>query len=119
MASLYTYISHKGTINAVRWALIKNRDLDRQHKKFTMDCLEFCLGYNYFWYQNKYLQIKGVAMGTRFASSIVNLYMDKWEEEETLHNPPYQLTLYNRFIDDLILFWEGNEEDLNTLLVGS
>lgn len=54
-------------------------------------------------------------MGARFAPSIVNLNMAKWEEE-VLHNSPYQLRLYNRFIDDLIIFWDGKEQELNTLM---
>lgn len=56
-------------------------------------------------------------MGARFSLSIVNLYMAKWEEEEILHNPPYQLKLYNRFIDDLILFWDGSEQKLHEFMM--
>lgn len=43
--------------------------------------------------------------------------MDKWEEEEeALHISPSQLIMHNRFIDDLIIFWDGSERTLKTFL---
>lgn len=40
-ASLYTNINHKGAINAAKWALVNNRDMNRQQIKFTVECLDF------------------------------------------------------------------------------
>lgn len=56
------------------------------------------------------MQIKGVAIGAKFAPSVANLYMAKWEEEGILYS------MYKRFIDDLLHIWWGGAEDMETLL---
>lgn len=43
-----------------------------------MELLDFSMAHNYFWHSGAYyLQIKGVAMGAKFAPSMANLFMSK------------------------------------------
>lgn len=51
-----------------------------------------------------YLQIKGTAMGKRFAPAYANLYMANWEEEaltKCVHKP----LCYLRYLDDIFGIW--------------
>lgn len=54
-------------------------------------------------------------MGAKFALSIANLYMAKWEEDSVISTNTSEITLYRRFIDDLILIWEGDQENLQNV----
>lgn len=117
VSSLYTNIDHEGALEAVKWALDKEEGIDKGLCGFILKCLDFCLHHNFFWYNNKFfLQIKGVAMGAKFAPSVANLYMAKWEEESVMVEQYTDMVLYKRFIDDLIIMWKGSKESLMTLL---
>lgn len=118
VSSLYTNIEHLGAIKAVRWAIKKSHNFESIHRRFVLKCLDFCLHHNYFWYNNKYyLQIKGVAMGAKFAPSVANLYMAKWEEEGVLLCPDPRIILYKRFIDYLIIVWNGAISNVENLFL--
>ncbi|XP_068115920.1 mucin-2-like [Hyperolius riggenbachi] len=85
-------------------------------KQFILDSIEFILKTNYFTFLDSfYLQLRGTAMGTRFAPAFANLYMG-WLEEQIIWSPdnPFRgsLVLHRRFIDDIICVWEGTTEDL-------
>lgn len=73
--------------------------------------LEFLLHSNYFSFDKHfYLQKQGVPMGAKFSPSLVNLYMAHWEEVYLFSqlNPfSSQISRYCRYIDDLLLIWEG------------
>lgn len=51
-------------------------------------------------------------MGARFAHSVANLFMAHWGEESVFKNRPPELVCYRRFIDDLIMIWEGDMSSL-------
>lgn len=55
-------------------------------------------------------------MGAKFAPSVANLYMAKWEAEQGLGDGFGDIRLYKRFIDDLLIIWSGNMESLMRLL---
>ncbi|XP_053555624.1 nicalin-1-like [Bombina bombina] len=48
-------------------------------------------------------------MGTKFIPNSANLYMGKFEEEYVFNNNPHlsKIKFWKRFIDDIILIWEG------------
>lgn len=77
--------------------------------------VEFLLRYNYFFFNgNYYLQRCGASMGARFSPSLANIYMAAWEERFLLgDNNPFasHIRWYGRFIDDLLLVWEGTPMD--------
>lgn len=77
----------------------------------------FCLKNNYFWHnQAYYRQTTRIAMGAKFAPSVANAFMAQWEEEAVHKNPPMKLTLYKRFIDNLIIIWNGSKVSLEKFL---
>lgn len=45
-------------------------------------------------------------MGAKYAPSVANLVLAKWETENIYYKWP-EMALYKRYIDDIILFWEG------------
>lgn len=55
-------------------------------------------------------------MGTRYASSVANLLMTMWEEVYIYAKKIPQLKMYRRYIDDLIIFWEGTPETFEEFL---
>lgn len=103
-------------VNSLCWlsnGLYKNQISPVDIGNFILQCLEFCLTNDYFWYnRNFYLQIMGVAMGAKFAPCVANLFMALWEEESIFQERPNQLKCYKCYIDDLIMIWEG---DVNSL----
>lgn len=59
-------------------------------------------------------QVKGVAMGAKYAPSVANIFLNKWEDEEIFTEDWPQLMLYWRYIDEFI--WEGSVEDLHLFM---
>lgn len=56
-------------------------------------------------------------MGARYAPSVANLFMDMWEKEEYVYNRLIpKIKLYRRYIDDLIIIWDGNAESFKDFL---
>lgn len=117
LVTIYTNIDYQGARRAVKWAQKKNINIKRRHRKFILKSLEFCLNHNYFWYNNiYYLQVKGITMGAKFAPRVANLYKSKWEQEGRLHNLHPRIVLYKRLIDDLLVIWKGNMNDIKIIL---
>lgn len=110
---LYTNISHQDALSATRWALRKYSGLKCKQRKYLLDCLEYSLSHNYFWYDHNYFrQIQGVAMGAKYAPSVANLHVAQWEDESIYKNRPNQLIIYQRYIDDIFMIWKGDKESL-------
>lgn len=72
---------------------------------------------NYFWHEGSYYnQIKGVAMGAKYAPSVANLPLSQWEEQ-TIHNENLpEITLYKQYIEDIVILWNGAMENLSKFL---
>lgn len=51
-------------------------------------------------------------MGAKFAPSLTNLFMSKWEVTFIYAQRRSELMFYKRYIDDLILVWVGSEQSL-------
>lgn len=69
---------------------------------------------NYFWANNHYYtQVSGIAMGARYAPSVANIVLNKWEHEMIFRHRHDSLKFYKGYIDDVIIFWEGTESDLH------
>lgn len=78
VTSLYTCIPHDKGLDAISMQLTYDDNMKTEN--FILDCINFCLSHNYFWFGNKfYNQIAGTAMGVKFAPSYENLYMEHWE----------------------------------------
>lgn len=71
------------------------------------------MGNNYFWAQDRfYNQTKGTAMGARYAPSVANVVLNKWEGETIYKENNQALLYYKRYIDYVILLWEGSQTSL-------
>ena len=82
-----------------------------------MELLNFATKHNYFWFQGQFFsQVKGVAMGAKYAPSLANLFMAQWEEDvvDTPRRP--ELVLWARYIDDILLLWKGTRESLDSFM---
>ena len=76
--------------------------------------LNFVLRYNCFNFGELFfLQVRGVAMGTKLAPNFANLFMANLEEKHVFsyHLQPLQ---YSRYIDDIFLIWPHGPETLHS-----
>lgn len=116
--SLYTNIDIQEGINSDEfskniWTKKKRPD------KELIQLLEINLTRNDFEFNGDfYLQVKGTAMGKKFAPAYANIFMAEWESEalsKCVKKPLY----YYRFLDDIWGIWHHSEQDfegfLNTL----
>ena len=72
---------------------------------------------NFFWHNHKYYsQIKGVGMGNKYAPSVANIFLNKWENEEIFGKCWPHIQIYKRFIDDILIVWKGNREQLSNFI---
>ncbi len=78
--------------------------------------LALVLRCNNFEFNNKhYLQISGVAMGTKAAPTIANLHIDEFEDNH-IYTYPLQPLFYGRFIDDGFFIWQHGLMELMKFL---
>ena len=55
-------------------------------------------------------------MGAKYAPSLANLFMAKWEEDVVCVEVRPQIVLWARYIDDILLLWDGTRVDLMQFL---
>lgn len=110
VASLYTNIDIEAGILAVKKMFLRYPDPRRPDEEL-LQLLEINLKRNDFEFDGQfYLQIKGTAMGKRFAPAYANIFMAIWEEEVFLKCPKKPL-YYFRYLDDVWGIWEGTEAE--------
>ncbi|KAL7388934.1 hypothetical protein ABVT39_016775 [Epinephelus coioides] len=114
--NLYGCIPHEDALNSAAHYLSK-RETQNPPNAFLLELLHLVLSRNYMQYDSKwFLQQAGTAMGTATAPSVAGLVVGKWEEAviHDPHNNPYhsKIKLYKRYIDDILLFWEGTQGEL-------
>lgn len=110
VASLYTNIPIVTGIQCVKKIFEKYPDPKRPDEEL-LQLLQINLTRNDFVFNNKYyLQIKGTAMGKKFAPAYANIFMANWEEEvfEKCKKRP---KCYLRYLDDIWGIWIGSKEE--------
>ncbi|XP_077344465.1 uncharacterized protein LOC143988608 [Lithobates pipiens] len=117
--SLYNTIPHDKGVEVVRRFLSERGSSFLQYSSFVVDLLEYILKHNVFVFDSThYLQVQGVAMGTKCAPSYANLYLGGWEKEtfsrEDLSPFLDKIISWFRYIDDVLFFWAGTETELKT-----
>lgn len=113
--SLYTNIDTALGLSAVRDCLKKYPEDNRPDTEI-MDLLELCLTRNDFTFNSQwYLQVKGTAMGKKFAPAYANIYMADWEHEALLKCEKKPL-FYVRYIDDIFGIWTHSAEDFRIFI---
>ena len=112
--SLYTNIPNHEGIEAVKSFISRE---NRNMQRVIITFLHIILNHNNFTFNDtNYLQTKGCPMGTICAPSYANLFMGVFEE---IHIYPFikdKISLYLRYIDDIIIFWKDTEENLNRFI---
>ncbi|MEE6526778.1 hypothetical protein FKM82_027634 [Ascaphus truei] len=119
VTSLYTSIKHDDGIKAIERTLINDATVHIEQRRFILESINFILKHNLFNFDGTYfLQKCGTAMGTKFAPSYANLFMDSWETDTiwSEHEFSADLVLWRRYIDDVFFIWRGNNETLNHFL---
>lgn len=108
--NLYTNIPIEAGINCVEKAFKKHPDPKRPDEEL-IELLRINLTRNDFMFNdNFYLQVKGTAMGKKFAPAYANIFMAYWEEEalaKCKKKPAY----YLRYLDDIWGIWTGSGEE--------
>lgn len=119
--SLYNSIPHDLGVAAVGHVLRQKATTEWKFNNFILEMLDFILRHNVFLFRGShYLQVQGVAMGTCCAPSYANLYLGEWEkgfltnDELTMYTE--HVILWQRYIDDIFLIWNGPEEALKSCL---
>lgn len=108
--ALYSSIPHDKGLDTVSSFLQERSRDNNEYNKFILDLLLFELTHNAFLFNGShYLQVQGVAMGTTFAPSYANLYLGGLEDMAVYLN---QITLWRRYIDDILIFWSGTQGTL-------
>lgn len=108
--SLYTNIDTPSGLRAVKDFFVKYPDKNRPDEAL-IKLLDINLNKNDFEFDSKYyLQIKGTAMGKKFAPSYANIFMAQWEEAALA---AYQIKPlhYYRFLDDIWGVWTQSKEE--------
>lgn len=108
--SLYTNIDIKAGLRAVKNIFQKYPDAKRPDQGI-LQLLEINLTKNDFEFNKEYfLQIKGTAMGKRFAPAYANIFMAEWEEKALAkyNKSPF---LYVRYLDDIFGIWTHSKEE--------
>lgn len=113
---LYTSIVQEDVIMGVATALHEKTDLKQE--QYILDGLKMAMECNYFWYDKKYfIQTKAVAMGVQYAPSVANLLMNLWEDEYIYNEKYPEIKLYRRYIDNLVILWDGTVEKFQQFLL--
>ena len=108
--SLYTNIDTRMGLEAVQALMDRNPDPSRPDQEI-IKLLDISLSKNDFEFDNQYyLQVKGTAMGKRFAPAYANIYMATWEDT-ILPKCPKSPLHYYRFLDDIWGIWTHGEEE--------
>lgn len=114
--SLYTNIDTAEGIQAVKNLFRRYPDKKRPEKEL-LQLLEINLTRNDFEFNGEFfLQIKGTAMGKKFAPAYANIFMAEWETAAlaSCHKKP---THYFRFLDDVWGVWPHSMEDFDSFLL--
>ena len=114
--SLYTNIDIDEGIRAVKNIFGKYPDKKRPEKEL-LQLLDINLRKNDFEFNGEfYLQIKGTAMGKKFAPAYANIFMAEWETS-ALASCKKSPAHYFRYLDDIWGVWTHSQEDFEEFLI--
>lgn len=107
---LYTNIPIAAGVDCVRRLFLDHPDPQRPDEEL-LQLLVINLTRNDFVFNRQfYLQVKGTAMGKRFAPSYANIFMADWERG-ALGKCSLKPASYFRYLDDVWGVWSGSRED--------
>lgn len=113
--SLYTNIDIQEGIQVIKDVFFRFPDKKRPDKEL-LQLLEINLTRNDFEFNGQfYLQIKGTAMGKKFAPAYADLFM-AWWETAALEKCGKKPLHYYRYLDDIWGVWTHSEEEFSVFL---
>ena len=87
---------------------------EKTFKNMIRDLLRIILGDNHFSFNgNHYTQKSGVAMGTKCAPHLANLFMASLEDKALKTWTGTEPIKWLRFLDDILMLWKGSREELD------
>lgn len=113
--NLYTNIPIAAGIDCVKKIFEKYPDPKRPDQEL-LELLDINLTRNDFLFNEQfYLQVKGTAMGKKFAPAYANIFMANWEEEvfSKLSKKP---VCYLRYLDDIWGIWVGSKQEFEDFI---
>ena len=123
VTNLYTSISHSLGLEAIEFWLDKYPSLIHRRftKQFILEGIKTILENNNFLFDDQfYNQIRGTAMGTKFAPTYATLVLGYLEEKliKRLEPTDKQFSLYVReqwkpYLDDCFILWTRSVEELH------
>ncbi|KAL2076761.1 hypothetical protein ACEWY4_027643 [Coilia grayii] len=114
--SLYTNIDTALGLKAIKEWFRRYHQADRPNK-LILELLELNLTHNDFEFNDDYyLQIRGTAMGKKFAPAYANIYMAEWEES-VFPKCKKTPTHYYRFLDDIWGTWPYTEKEFKEFIL--
>lgn len=122
VVGLYSNIPQEEALQRMEEALETRPECQKQKvpTKFLITLLHLVLSLNIFTFnENLYKQLWGVAMGTRCAPTVANIFMGHIEKkilDLSTHSSLIYKGFWKRFIDDIILVWTGTEEELQEFI---
>ncbi|XP_069495705.1 uncharacterized protein [Ambystoma mexicanum] len=119
VVALYTNINHDLALQTIDYVFRNTSASYSDHVSMLKQFLQFVLGNNMFIFNDQfYLQVRGVAMGAKFAPSLANLFMSFYEETHILNQVQFvsNIVMWRRYIDDIFLIWKGSEDSFTTFL---
>ncbi len=108
-----TNVPFKGGLEAAEYFLDK-RDVHIPKTQCVLDLIECALTSNYFLFgADFYLQVSGVAMGSKMSPSFASLYVGLFEQEVIFNKEtnPFldHISHWRRYLDDIFFVWTGTE----------
>lgn len=123
VTSLYTNIPINEAKIAVAKALFDLRGTNSTPtNQQLLQLLDLILKFNIFTFSTGtellyFLQIIGIAMGTKAAVAIANIFMHFFEDKHIFKNDELlKPILYKRFIDDIFMIWTHGPDTLNNFI---
>lgn len=111
VTALYTNMNITRILQTVRDIFNEFPVLTRPDEQL-LNLLEITLSRNDFAFGDlTFLQVCGTAMGKKYAPSLANIYLRKFDQEARngFHIKP---KIYWRYLDDIYLIWPGNKAEL-------
>lgn len=113
--NLYTNIDITEGIKIIEEIFIQHLNPKRPEKEL-IELLNINLRRNDFEFNNNhYLQLKGTAMGKKFAPAYANIFMAQWEKK-ALSSSQKNTLQYFRFLDDIWGIWSHPREDFQAFV---
>lgn len=116
VVAFYTNINADACADILAGAWKKYLPDSKIGKKTISQMVHFVMKNNYFAFQGEmWKQVDGLAMGTSCAPLLANIYAAYFERKHRLVGEKGVL-LYNRYIDDILLIFQGTRKELTSFL---